>query len=773
MFNTYKKFLVVVAVFIISFALRAEFGDWVTYSAITQSNDIYEIDGSTGNTVAFATDGGVLFFNSIDGDYNIIDNDDGLFSINISSITEDFRGVFWAVNRNGSVSLFKNGFEDYSYLTDLPSSGIFNINKVYSSEKYVYIAADNVFVRYKYNQSFNKYHVKDNNLDVEDVYDVIVFEDNIYISTRVGIFFIDEDSENISALDPLWSINNLSNTIKTNKFFIADDSLYALTNDGIYHLDEEESEEVDNALSDMNILDGMDNNGNYYFLTGDEDKDNSREMYCLVDITSNTSETIFSENNFDGTDNFIIKDDVVYLTSSLNNGVKFFSLTNNVFSNFGFNLPFGKGLKSGHLDNSGKLIYSNNNYFNFLDIESDDWKKTSNARENWIKNIFQDSRGNYFTGQWLNGLSQYYIDNQDSIVPIRDYSFVDVSNAQHPAIGEDSKGNLWISNWRESDLPGPSLVKLNPATAADTSNYSYEEYEILGMIRPYELYVDNKDWIWLGSSKENFSTLEGLAICKLMDDGSLVYSVLPEFGVGITSIVTDRNGITWIGTNNGLKYMDVSSSSIDPIGITMDAVHNIPEGPISNFIYDIEVNSLNEKWIATDKGISVVSGDGNEWRHYVPNDFNSDGLNILGEHYKTPILDATITEIEFDEDNGKVYFISSNGISVFDYSGVSKDSQLKYDIATIPSPFMSNGSSVMKFIIPDNGKFYDSAKIFDLRGRLVKGGLTSDAFKILNGWNGKDNNGKIVSSGVYQVVIYDSNNPEEKLFGKIAVVRKK
>ena len=778
MFNKLINYLVIVFIFLSSLIciLKAEFGDWVTYSAISRSSDIIGDSDSDDNRIIYATDGGVFIFNPNNGEYRIIDNDDGLYNINISTISVDFRDVLWAVNKSGTVTLFQSDFNEFNYLTDLSDASI-EVNKVYSSEKYVYIAADKAFIRYKYDDNFNSYQVKDSNLDVEDVTDVIVFNNNIYISTEAGIYFVNENSENISALNPIWSSNSLPNSIKLNKFFVHQDKLYALTSEGIYELDETSHSLVTNNIMEENIIDGQNYNGSFYFLTSDiSSKNDSREMYRAIDIGSDSFISIFSENNFTGTDDIFINNNIIYLTSALNRGIKFYSIEDNVFSDLKLNLPFGKGLKNVLLGKDNNLFYSSTHYFNYYNLEEDNWQKTTTKRENWIKNIFQDSRGHIFLGQWANGMSQYYINDVDSLVHLQDYKIFDTGSPQHPGVGEDSSGNIWFSNWLVGPTQRPSLVRLKPATVSDSLDYSYTEYNIEGMLIPYELYIDDYDWIWLGSSQESFSIGEGLAVCKLKGDGEdeEFVSSLINLDKGITSIIKDKEDVVWIGSNSGLMYMNVSSfgQNDDPINITEDNIESITEGPISSFIYDIEVNNLNEKWIATDKGISVLSAEGSSWRHYVTTDFEIGNATIVGELIRTPLLDAQITKITFDEDNGKVYFVSSNGICSFDYSGVSKDNRLKSNIATSPSPFMNDGYSIMKFIIPDDGSFYDSAKIFDLRGRLVKGGLTSDSFKILNGWDGRDNDGKIVSSGVYQVVIYDRNNPEKKLFGKIAVVRK-
>jgi len=653
------------------------------------------------------------------------------------------------------------------------------INRAFSSEKYVYLAADNVFVRYKFDELYRNYQVKDSNLEVENVSDVIVFEDNIYISTSTGIYFINEDVENISALDPLWTLNSLPSSISINKFFVNNDKLYALSVDGIYEINEIQSDKIDNGLDGKNILDGDSYGSSLFFLAGEETNtdENLREMFKLDNMNSTSSITIFSENNFAGTDNFIIKEDVIHLTGSVGNGIKFYSLSDNAFSDMSLNLPFSKGLKKGIIDNKNNLIYSANHYFNYYDFKDEVWQNIPTIREYLITNLFNDSQGNYFTAQFNYGLSQYNMSEDGSLEHIHDYFLGDPNSQwhQHPDIGEDSKGNIWVTNWWEGDIQRPSLIKLDPATIENPDDFSYVEFDILGMTTPYELYIDDNDWIWIGSSEMNFAKRHGLAICKLKENGEFVYSHIPEFNEGIVSIIKDQNDIVWIGTNNGLKYIDISSYSddSDPINITFDQVRAKNEGPIGTIIFDIKVNSLNEKWLATNRGVSVLSGDGTSWRHYVTYDFENETSNPIVDIIKTPLLDSQITQILFDEDTGKVIFVSSNGISIFDYAGVSKDSKMKQNIATIPSPFMNNGVSVMKFILPDNDKFYDSAKIFDLRGRLVKGGLASDSFKILNGWNGTDNDGKIVSTGVYQVVVYDGNNPEEKLFGKIAVVRKR
>ena len=111
-------------------------------------------------------------------------------------------------------------------------------------------------------------------------------------------------------------------------------------------------------------------------------------------------------------------------------------------------------------------------------------------------------------------------------------------------------------------------------------------------------------------------------------------------------------------------------------------LNTIQSGPIGNMIYDVEVNSIGEKWFATDGGISVLSADNDKWRHYVPL-YCKDTPNVPGEIVHTGLPDKLINDIEFDENNGTAIIATYNGISVLEYGNIFKTGKVnKGDIQT-------------------------------------------------------------------------------------------
>ena len=124
-------------------------------------------------------------------------------------------------------------------------------------------------------------------------------------------------------------------------------------------------------------------------------------------------------------------------------------------------------------------------------------------------------------------------------------------------------------------------------------------------------------------------------------------------------------------------------------------------------------------------------------------------------------------DIDFDEDRKIAYIATSKGISVLKIPfGESYDG---YDMVKIfPSPFKLNKH---EFMIVDGLPFNSSMKILTLDGMVIRdvksNGLSVDGDQLK--WDGKNDSGEYVASGVYLVSIIGSNG--ENTFEEITVIR--
>ncbi|MBI4558420.1 MAG: hypothetical protein HY706_12635 [Candidatus Hydrogenedentes bacterium] len=76
-------------------------------------------------------------------------------------------------------------------------------------------------------------------------------------------------------------------------------------------------------------------------------------------------------------------------------------------------------------------------------------------------------------------------------------------------------------------------------------------------------------------------------------------------GAAVTAMATDKSGRQWAGTENGLYTKDGENW-------TRHATYGF-DGPLSNVIADIAVDSRNTLWVATPAGLSARTADG-AWR---------------------------------------------------------------------------------------------------------------------------------------------------------------
>ncbi len=124
-----------------------------------------------------------------------------------------------------------------------------------------------------------------------------------------------------------------------------------------------------------------------------------------------------------------------------------------------------------------------------------------------------------------------------------------------------------------------------------------------------------------------------------------------------------------------------------------------------------------------------------------------------------------ITSLAIDEKTGRIYVGTDEGLTSFDTPSILPVESFN-GLTIFPNPLKLNNEP--KLVTIDGLIRNSDIKIVTVSGKLIRqfsapGGRT--AF-----WDGRDENGNLVNSGVYIVIAYDQegNNVET---GKIAVIR--
>ena len=218
----------------------------------------------------------------------------------------------------------------------------------------------------------------------------------------------------------------------------------------------------------------------------------------------------------------------------------------------------------------------------------------------------------------------------------------------------------------------------------------------------------------------------------------------------VTAVSEDKDGSIWVGTDNGIAIFQCSN-----INEACDAYLPIVESNGFNgylfqkeTIHCISVNGANQKWIGTNNGAWLISKDGTE---------------VL-QHFTTensPLPDNTVLSIGIEPIDGDIFFFTKNEIA--SYKGeATESSPIQSAIKIYPNPIAPdyNGPIIIKNLVNNA-----LVKITDLNGQLMMQTRSLGGQAI---WNGRDQYQRKVASGIYLIFVRDDMG-NEKAIGKIMI----
>jgi hypothetical protein len=218
----------------------------------------------------------------------------------------------------------------------------------------------------------------------------------------------------------------------------------------------------------------------------------------------------------------------------------------------------------------------------------------------------------------------------------------------------------------------------------------------------------------------------------------------------IYSLAIDRRGDLWVGTSLGVNII----SNVNAVLTSSN-----PQLKIANSfsvrqqtVNALAVDPLNQKWLGTNQGLFLLSTDGTQ-------------LLSTIDSKNSPLLSDIIESIAIDEKSGKVYVGTANGLTAFDTPSILPVESFS-GLNIYPNPLVIIDGS--KLVTIDGLIRNTDIKIVTVAGKLVReftspGGRT--AF-----WDGRDNDGNLVNSGVYIIIAFDQEGNSVET-GKIAVLR--
>jgi hypothetical protein len=211
----------------------------------------------------------------------------------------------------------------------------------------------------------------------------------------------------------------------------------------------------------------------------------------------------------------------------------------------------------------------------------------------------------------------------------------------------------------------------------------------------------------------------------------------------------DKNGMLWIGTNaSGISVMSFPALVLRPTG----AAPSISRLRLlrDQVINDILIDPQNNKWIATNSGVWILADDG------------SDTIGYINRKRYPALLSDEIRSLALDEATGTVYIGTTQGLNSAQTLAIQPADA--FALKVYPQPFRP---MIDQQLVIDGLEADTRVKITTLEGVLVRS-LETSSRRML--WDGRDDQGAIVNSGVYLVLVVSQSNTTTAV-SKILVVR--
>lgn len=317
----------------------------------------------------------------------------------------------------------------------------------------------------------------------------------------------------------------------------------------------------------------------------------------------------------------------------------------------------------------------------------------------------------------------------------------------YPIVGDvkfDKEDNAYIVNWGEPSAEGPLFIKMdNEGNFTPYYNCFSKKDRFY-----YNLLIDENNTKWVSSSfakmnnfggtvntglmyfNENRQTSANIDVC-----GRINTSNFPNIRSNTqTAIKQDKTGVIWVGTNLGLVALfNPGAVFFNSPNFALKEV--LPLNDVE--ILDIYVDAVNNKWIASAKGIFVINSDGTE-------------LLLTINKDNSPMTTNTVFSINGNEQTGEVYIGTDDGM--YTVNTYAEKPLNEYQIKLSPQPFNPSVSDEITIAgLADNSEI----KIMTLSGAVIKT-LYSKSQKVF--WDGRNESQQRVESGVYLLSISSASS---------------
>lgn len=740
---------IIFILFVCGFQFYAQtISGWQNYSSLSNvSSAVVSTDG-----IWAGTDGGVFYYNFKDSSFQTFTKTEGVNGSPLTAIAKDSLGNIWLGSQNGKIDVYN------------PTTKVFkNIFDIYNSERTekrinsISIYGDTAFVSTSFGLSlvntktfaFYDTFFKLGNFASNSEVNFSYKKNNIiYAATNAGIAVQKAGTTNLVAPES-WDNYTTANGLSSNTVYkIQDyrDTIYVSTPKGFSVFTSNAWQKILPTFANNVITDFTVSGETLYFLTDG----------TIYTYSNNSISLLFSPNRTGvSTISGIQNGKVIFGSTTgvaLFDGTKETTITpngpsENKFLNMAVDLQNNLWVATG--EESGGV--------GFYKFDGDTWKTFNKNSSPLLSNAFHTvsvgSDYSVYFASWGKGFvrvkndstfQSFSVNNSPMIGTKNDPNYLVVADMK-----TDSKNNLWALNHDAADKKILSVI------TSDSTWYLFENLPDPTVDQYRKLLIDQYDTKWFTTSHANKSSLyyfnENSTLSDAADDRTGYVSGLNSNSVSVTCLALDKRGELWVGTNLGVNVISnpnaILTSTSSALKIT--SVFSLRQQAINC----VAVDAINRKWVGTNQGLIVTS---------------SDGTSLLEtfDSKNSPLLADQIKSLAVDEKNGIVYAAVDGGLTAFYTTALAPNTSFS-SIETSPSPFLIGGTASLLTI---DGLIKDSdIKILSISGNLIRE-FSSPGGRIAF-WDGKNDDGNFVNSGVYLIVAYDKEG-NSVATGKVAIIRK-
>ncbi len=602
--------------------------------------------------------------------------------------------------------------------------------------------------------------------------DIKILNQWAFIATNFGIVVLDLKKHEIK---DTWFPNNTRQAIVTYQTAITKDSLYAVTEEGLYsaaiknnwvsinswnNLKAYQNLGIKKISSNANLVTVYNNNSVFQlpsiqpiFKTTNSNikhliiaKDggilffsNKSESGTLFKLNADKSTSVLIDSTILGNPMEIVVDENNFWIADSANGLLLKNTTSQWIKLAG-PIEYIKGKSS--INDKVLLAPFHGNANGFSVFEKSVWKNYTSINSSKLPICIASAIDPKDQSWWFSTPSGLLHFNSNTA--ILESSTPSNLNGTYTDLQFSTNGNLWVLQdnqglLQKKDNTWKLFAPPNNFMKSGLNNMIINKQGQAWMIAP------KNQGLYIYQSTEKYPTELWKQLTTAKSNGNLPSS-------NVTCIAEDRDGSIWVGTDNGIGIFncgdiskEICDASIPRVNNTNKFVGQLFQKEIVNCI---TVDGANRKWVGTNNGAWLLS---------------SDGLEVI-EHFtkdNSPLPSDTLLQIMIDPNEGEVFF--NTNTEIVSYRGsATAGVMVQNEIAIYPNPVGPeyNGPIAFRGLVENV-----IVKITELNGRLV---FETRALGGQAIWNGKTYEGKKVASGMYLVFVRDELGNERGV-GKVLI----